>query len=125
MKTLTNDEMIAKAQPFLKKHPKATKAYVTEDGNVFMQKHYAAAHAKAVGIKCIEVDPLVVTDTQATSETSEFSEDVKAQLSAFDLNDDCNWNELQTLGKLCDVEAKTKAEYLEALRTLKATLKTA
>lgn len=126
MKKLSDSQMAKEVAAYFKSYPKAVELYFAEDGSCFLNKDLANSHANSTKQK-------IVTKSRAAYEASELAKKktqekaaalkaLKEQLLAFELVEDCDWDELRTLGKAFSVSASTKEEYLAALTELKSNL---
>ena len=126
MKKILTNVRIAQ---YFKAYPRLKTMWFTSDGSGHISESDALAFAESKGydtprkVKREEVDAkaesLCGKLVKLEPTTTEPSEDDKAKLLAFELSEDCDWNELQKLGKAFKIEASTKAEHIEALKPIK------
>lgn len=117
----------ARIVQYFKAYPKLNRMWFTSDGSGFADRALALEVAALKG-----ESPREVTREDLSKEGDSLpgkkielvdpNDSVKAELLAFDLNEDCDWAQIQKLGKAFDVDAKSKVEYIAALTPIKAAL---
>ncbi len=118
-----------KVKAYFKAYPKAKSLFFTSDNACFLMKNRAQLHAnsKKLGWQEIQrssVDLTESTKTKAPSKTPVglTVAEAQEQLLTFELNEKCNWETIQAIGKALEVSANSKAEYIAALTPIKEEL---
>lgn len=124
---------IARIKGYFNAYPKLNTMWFTSDGSGFTTKELAIEIATAkkmemprevtrAEVEALKGDEKALPGMVVETSAEYTEEQANEALKSFKLNEDCDWEELQKLGKFFDVKARSKADYIAALLPMQAAL---
>lgn len=139
---LSEDKLRKVQQSYFEAHPNCEQLSFAKDGTCFYTENCAKIYADKHGLECVTVkrSQLSGSENSLEAQAAKEAEEAKAakeaeaqgadkakvvaeaELEAFELNEECDWDKIREIGKALGVTGRSKADYIAALAPIKAEL---